>query len=300
MHKFSRSLLIVVWAMLFVLSVEITPSGHGAVAGSLTHEDAIAPPPLVSGDNVVTQWNQAALQAVRNTRLGPPMVARALAVVHTCIYDAWAAYDADAVGTRFGGILRRPPEERTLINKERAISYAAYRALTDLFPASQAPMFEGLMRSLGYDPADASTNPANPAGVGNLAAAAVIAFRHHDGANQLGDLSPGAYSDYTDYRPVNTCDLVNDPDRWQPLRLPDGQVQRIAWEAIKQGYEEGEKQISCETIQDVIAPDFRDIRTELKRLGYTARDIAYDYGYSTKQVNRFLDGKLPADDPAGR
>jgi hypothetical protein len=49
-----------------------------------------------------------------------------------------------------------------------------------------------------------------------------------------------------------------------------------------------------------IAPDFRDLRTELKRLGYTARDIAYDYGYQTTHVNRFLDGKLPADDPAGK
>jgi hypothetical protein len=76
------------------------------------------------------------------------------------------------------------------------------------------------------------------------------------------------------------------------------QVQRIAWQALKQGYEEGEKQISRETILNVIAPDFRDIRTELKRLGYTVRDIAYDYGYNVKQVNRFLDGKLPTDDPA--
>jgi hypothetical protein len=42
------------------------------------------------------------------------------------------------------------------------------------------------------------------------------------------------------------------------------------------------------------------MRTELKRLGYTARGIAYDYGNNTTQVNRFLDGKLPADDPAAR
>jgi type II secretory pathway predicted ATPase ExeA len=56
------------------------------------------------------------------------------------------------------------------------------------------------------------------------------------------------------------------------------QVQRIAWEALKQGFEEGEKPISRETILNAIAPDFRDIRTELKRLGYTARDMAYDYG----------------------
>jgi hypothetical protein len=78
------------------------------------------------------------------------------------------------------------------------------------------------------------------------------------------------------------------------------QVQRIAWEALKPGFEEGEQPMSRETILNVIAPDVRDIRTELKRLGYTARDIAYDYGYNASQVNRFLDGKLPADDPAAR
>jgi type II secretory pathway predicted ATPase ExeA len=78
------------------------------------------------------------------------------------------------------------------------------------------------------------------------------------------------------------------------------QVKHIAWEALKQGYEEGEKQISRDTILNVLSPDFRDIRTELKRLGYTTRDIAQDYGYSTRQVNRFLDGKLPQDDPATR
>jgi len=78
------------------------------------------------------------------------------------------------------------------------------------------------------------------------------------------------------------------------------QVQRICWEAIKQGYQEGEKQISRDTILNVIMPDFRDLRTELRRKGYMARDLANDYGYSTTQVNRFLDGKLPADDPTGK
>jgi len=56
------------------------------------------------------------------------MVARALAIVHTCIYDAWAAYDNRAIGTRLGGALRRPPQEHTRANKETAISFAAYRA----------------------------------------------------------------------------------------------------------------------------------------------------------------------------
>lgn len=35
------------------------------------------------------------------------MVARALAIVHTCIYDAWVAYEDVAVGTRLGGLLWR-------------------------------------------------------------------------------------------------------------------------------------------------------------------------------------------------
>ena len=48
----------------------------------------------------VLSWNSAALQSIRDSNLGAPMVSRALAVVHTCMYDAWAAYDERAVGTQ--------------------------------------------------------------------------------------------------------------------------------------------------------------------------------------------------------
>jgi hypothetical protein len=40
-------------------------------------------------------------------------VARAIGIVHTCGFDAWAAYDDIAVGTRLGGSLRRPAAEHT-------------------------------------------------------------------------------------------------------------------------------------------------------------------------------------------
>jgi hypothetical protein len=50
----------------------------------------------------------------------------------------------------------------------------------------------------------------------------VLAFRHGDGANQLGDLAPGAYADPTGYAPVNDPEHLVDPGRWQPLRVPDG------------------------------------------------------------------------------
>jgi uncharacterized protein DUF6851/vanadium-dependent haloperoxidase-like protein len=191
-------------------------------------------------DDVVLRWDEQALAEIRATKPGPTVVARALAVVHTAMYDAWAAYDATAVGTRLGGSLRRPADERTADYKSKAISYAAYRALLDLFPTRSADI-TGFMTDLGYDPADASTDPTTPQGVGNLAAQAVLDFRHGDGANQHAD-APGGnpavrYSDWTGYTPVNTWDQVNDPYRWQPLCVPTpppgatscgGTVQRFA------------------------------------------------------------------------
>ncbi|NGZ02853.1 MAG: phosphoesterase [Nitrospira sp. WS238] len=177
--------------------------------------------PKETKETIVVTWNKAMLQAIRDTHPGPPIVARMLAITHTCMYDTWAAYDRVAVGTRLGGILRRPVSEHTRSNKKKAMSFAAYRALADLFPTEVAK-FNAVMTQLGYDPTDTSTDPDTPAGVGNVACQAVLDFRHHDGSNQLGDLHPGAYSDYTNYTPVNTWDHINDPNRWQPLRVPDG------------------------------------------------------------------------------
>ena len=41
--------------------------------------------------NVLIVWDDAASRGIRDSKLGAPMAARALAIVHTCIYDAWAA-----------------------------------------------------------------------------------------------------------------------------------------------------------------------------------------------------------------
>ena len=173
--------------------------------------------------NAAIQWNNATLQGIRDAKLGAPMVARALAVVHTCMYDAWAAYDKRGVGTQLQGALRRPASERTAANKEEAISYAAYRALADVLPVDTNSVYVPLMKQLGYDPNDKSTDIETPAGIGNVACAAVLEFRHHDKANQLGDLAQGPYSDWSGYTPVNTPSPVparaapSDPNHWQPL-----------------------------------------------------------------------------------
>ena len=156
----------------------------------------------------------------------PTVIARTLAIWATAMYDAWAAYDLKAVGSRLGSNLRRPAEEHTLANKQKAISYAAYRSLLFVYPES-ANYLTAEMRKLGYDPDDLSTDADTPEGIGNLAAQALIDYRRHDGANQLGDEEGGngtPYSDYTYYRPVNPPDRIIDPDRWQPITftLADG------------------------------------------------------------------------------
>lgn len=171
----------------------------------------------------VIAWNAAALQAVRDGNIGAPVASRALAVVHACMYDAWVAYDEQATGTQLRGALRRPAVERTQANKERAISYAAYRALSDLFPQGTNSVFRPLMRQLGYDPDDHSTDIETPTGIGNVACAAVLEYRHRDKSNQLGDLAQGAYSDWSGYKPANAPSSIPvraapaDPDHWQPL-----------------------------------------------------------------------------------
>ncbi|MBC6467400.1 vanadium-dependent haloperoxidase [Actinomadura alba] len=177
------------------------------------------------GDNVVIRWNNAGLDAVINSHLGPPMVARALAILHTCIYDAWAAYDRRAAGTQLGTELRQPPRERTPRNKDEAISFAAYTAAVDIWPELR-PRFDTLMAELGYSKPRSKRAKA----VGVRACRAVLGYRHTDGSNQLGDLAEGAYSDYTNYAPVNKpmrvdqpLDLrtVKNPNRWQPLIYVD-------------------------------------------------------------------------------
>ncbi|MDQ3570089.1 MAG: hypothetical protein M3396_05575 [Actinomycetota bacterium] len=183
--------------------------------------------PSPARDDVVIVWNEALLEAVRRSPIGPPMVARALAVAHTCMFDAWAAYDQRAVGTRLGGSLRRPAKERNVANKATAVSFAAYRAAVDLFPKSRSAVFDPLMARLGHDPSTTTNHTATPASVGNVACRAVLDYRHRDGANQLGDEPGGApgvgYSDYTGYVPANAPmdtrspfdpPTVVDPDRW--------------------------------------------------------------------------------------
>lgn len=172
-------------------------------------------------NNILIEWNEVLLEAIRHTKPGPPMAARSIAIVYTCIYDAWAAYDPIGKPTQ-SGIAQRPIAENTISNKEKAVHYAAFRSLSDQFPqVTVTPMFVAKMVSLGLDPTNTSTAVTTPIGVGNRAANLVLTFRQTDGANETGN-----YADTSGYVSVNpplnphfpsTVEEIPHPDRWQPL-----------------------------------------------------------------------------------
>ena len=171
-----------------------------------------------TNDNVILKWDEELLQAVRANAptTGPTVTARAIGMLHTATFNAWAPYDAVAKAT-LGVTQRQPADQRTgtvgLDNKNKAISFAAYKVLVDLFPA-RANDFKLQMDELSFTDLN-DTSPA--ASIGNVAADLVIQDRHADGSNQLNGYACQPPDCYT---PKNTWDQVNDPWAWQPLCIP--------------------------------------------------------------------------------
>jgi hypothetical protein len=140
--------------------------------------------------SVAYQWvdilEEAAARRIDKVGAKPPIISREMGIVLEAVYDAWSAYDDKAVGTRLGDTLRRPVAEQTQKNKETAIGYAALRTLEFVY-WDDVPWIEEQAKKIGVDPDEKTTDLSKPAGVGNVAARAVIDYRMRDGANQSGD-----------------------------------------------------------------------------------------------------------------
>src|SRR5262245_23931716 len=87
--------------------------------------------------DVVTDWNNAGLDAIRVGRTAPPIASRSLAIVHAAVYDA------------VNGIARThesyvvPSGGPASASRRAAASAAAHATLVNLFPAS-ASSFDAL------------------------------------------------------------------------------------------------------------------------------------------------------------
>ena len=162
-HKLATTLLLVAALAVATLSTVTTTTRPALAAnGPGTSWPIVGYGPNEATDNAILRWNERLLESIRaNPRLtGPTVSARSIGMLHTATYDAWAAYDAVAVDTRqrlrADPTLRRPVAERTTENKSKAISYAAYRVLLNLFP-TRASIFSSYMER-----ASAATTPTTP------------------------------------------------------------------------------------------------------------------------------------------
>jgi PAP2 superfamily len=243
-YKLVMSLLVVVGLVVATFSAATTTARPARAADGPFLVDGCpenpAKKPPCDGDSAILRWDEQLLSVIRAypAATGPTITARALGVLHTATYDAWAAYDPIAKGTNPNG--NGPSQQdKALIteaNKKEAISYAAYRVLVDLFPpvAGKFPPTGGyqhpdvLLKGINnppnpppnppYDPANTTLasptdTKATPAAVGNLAAKAVLDFRHNDRSNQLG-----GYADTTTgYKWKNEWNSVTNKWKWQPL-----------------------------------------------------------------------------------
>jgi hypothetical protein len=142
--------------------------------GAINLASSIGTP--ANGD-VVTDWNTAALDAIRTGRTPPPIASRSLAILHVSIYDA------------VNGIART--NEPYLVqssapssaSREAAASAAAHKALVNLFPAA-ASSFDALhAASLGGIP----NGPQKTAGIvwGEFVANQILAARANDGSDAI-------------------------------------------------------------------------------------------------------------------
>ncbi|RMB63406.1 phosphatase PAP2 family protein [Dokdonia sinensis] len=180
-------------------------------------------------NNVAYKWGEIALLAQANDteryKPRPTVTSRYLGLIFTSVFDAWSRYDDKAIPVYLQNVDRVGEKERTLENKQIAISYAALRTLMEYYPADSL-VYKKKMVELGYDPENTSTNTSTPQGIGNLAAATIIAKRKNDGANQYGEEEGSngvAYFNYTGYEPVNDPDTNIDPNKWQPKYFSDGE-----------------------------------------------------------------------------
>ena len=128
-----------------------------------------------AGADIVTDWNEAALDAMRVEHPGPPAAARALAILHASIYDAVNGI------TRTHTVYHVHGNVPASASAEAAASAAAHSVLVSLFPASAA-RFDALYAA---STAAMPRTPHTSAGTewGRDVASQMLAWRAGDGAD---------------------------------------------------------------------------------------------------------------------
>lgn len=124
--------------------------------------------------DIVTEWNTAALNAIRVNKTAPPAASRALAITHLAVYDAVNSITL----THEAYNSYQPVVGPSSI--EAAAAQAAHTALSQLFPAQKA-VFDSMLTNQLAGVTDL-TQRANGATIGINAANAMLSSRVGDGS----------------------------------------------------------------------------------------------------------------------
>jgi hypothetical protein len=134
--------------------------------------------------DVVLDWNNTALAAIRRTSSPPPVAARALAMTHVAIQDA-----INTVERTHRPLVVRA-SERPAASWRAAAAQAAHGVLTQAFPMERELFDEALADSL-REVAE-GTAKADGIALGRLVADQVVAWRENDGSERSATYEPGA------------------------------------------------------------------------------------------------------------
>ena len=127
--------------------------------------------------DVVTDWNNAALNAIRADKTPPPKASRALAILHASIYDA-----VNGIDRRYEAYFVQSAVPASA-SREAAASAAAHRALVVLF-STHASSFDDLYATIL---AAISNGPQKNSGIawGQSVADQILAARAGDGSDAV-------------------------------------------------------------------------------------------------------------------
>ena len=139
--------------------------------------------------DVVTDWNNAALDAIRADRTAPPIASRSLAILHASIYDA-----VNGIARTYEPYLVQSAVQASA-SREAAASAAAHEVLVNLFPAS-ASTFDALHAAILATIPD-GTHKANGIVWGEFVANQILTARADDGWDAVvqppGGSGPGVW-----------------------------------------------------------------------------------------------------------
>jgi hypothetical protein len=233
----------------------------GGVTGAAAQEGTFEP--NSRPHSVAIDWVEAMLTGIEHNPPAPTATTWRMFVVLSSMFDAWAAYDEDAIGTVTGSALRRPIVEHTEVNQEHAVSFAAYSALGYIFP-DETDLFDAVLEHHGLEPSP-SVDPATPAGIGNIVAAQVIRRHSMRGANAFDFAAVAGSGPGAAYEP----DTAGDPNHWVPLQVPNGTVTDVDGNPTMSE----DDPHSYET-QEFLTPHWGEVPTFALRNGHELRPVA--------------------------